>query len=144
MPSAGPAGQGCPLLHRRPCSGGAGLRQTQERVAAGCSWRLEPAHQSQPSRRNGTPSETPSPGCPLVLTEESEPWLWPQGNEVTQSCPTLCDPMDYSLPGSSVHGIFEARILEWVAISFCRVFPTEGLNLWLLPRLLHCRRILYC
>ena len=37
---------------------------------------------------------------------------------VTQSCPTLCDPMDCSLPGSSVHGIFQARILEWVAISF--------------------------
>ena len=33
-------------------------------------------------------------------------------------CPTLCDPMDYSLPGSSVHWIFQARILEWVAISF--------------------------
>ena len=31
-------------------------------------------------------------------------------------CPTLCDPMDYSLPGSSVHGIFQARVLEWVAI----------------------------
>ena len=36
--------------------------------------------------------------------------------EVTQSCPTLCDPMDYSLPGSSLHEIFQARILEWVAI----------------------------
>ena len=38
--------------------------------------------------------------------------------EVAQSCPTLCDPMDYSLPGFSVHGIFQARVLEWVAISF--------------------------
>ena len=38
----------------------------------------------------------------------------------SQSCPTLCDPMDYSLPGSSVHGILQARLLEWVAISFCR------------------------
>ena len=37
-----------------------------------------------------------------------------------QSRPTLCDPMDYSLPGSSVHGIFQARILEWVTISFSR------------------------
>ena len=35
-----------------------------------------------------------------------------------QSCPTLCDPMDCSLPGSSVHGIFQARTLEWVSISF--------------------------
>ena len=38
--------------------------------------------------------------------------------EVTQSCPTLSDPMDCSLPGSSVHGIFQARVLEWVAIVF--------------------------
>ena len=36
--------------------------------------------------------------------------------EVAQLCPTLCDPMDCSLPGSSVHGIFQARVLEWVAI----------------------------
>ena len=40
--------------------------------------------------------------------------------EVAQSYLTLCDPMDYSLPGSSVHGIFQARVLEWVAISFSR------------------------
>ena len=40
--------------------------------------------------------------------------------KVAQSCPTLCNPMDCSLPGSSVHGIFQARILEWVAISFSR------------------------
>ena len=37
---------------------------------------------------------------------------------VTQLCPTLCDPIDCSPPGSSVHGIFQARILEWVAISY--------------------------
>ena len=41
-------------------------------------------------------------------------------SEVAQSCLTLCDPMDYSPPGFSVHGIFQARILEWVAISFSR------------------------
>ena len=41
-------------------------------------------------------------------------------SEVTQSCPTLCDPMDCSLPDFSVHGIFQARVLEWVAISFSR------------------------
>ena len=39
-------------------------------------------------------------------------------NEVTQSCPTLSDPMDCSLPGSSTHGIFQARVLEWGAIAF--------------------------
>ena len=41
-------------------------------------------------------------------------------NQAAQSCPTLCGPMDYSPPGFSVHGIFQARILEWVAISFSR------------------------
>ena len=39
-------------------------------------------------------------------------------NEVTQSCPTLHDPMDCSPPGPSVHGIFQARVLEWGAIAF--------------------------
>ena len=43
--------------------------------------------------------------------------LW---SEVAQSCPTLCDPMDCSPPGSSVHGVLQARILGWVAISFSR------------------------
>ena len=37
-------------------------------------------------------------------------------SDVAQSCPTLCDPMDCSLPGSSVHGIFQAIVLEWIAI----------------------------
>ena len=41
-------------------------------------------------------------------------------SEVSQSCPTLSDPMDCSLPGSSVHGIFQARVLEWGAIAFSR------------------------
>ena len=41
-------------------------------------------------------------------------------NVFAQSCPTLCDPMDCSPPGSSVYGIFQARVLEWVAISFSR------------------------
>ena len=41
-------------------------------------------------------------------------------SEVAQSCPTLCDPMDCSLPGSSVNGIFQAIVLEWIAISFSR------------------------
>ena len=48
---------------------------------------------------------------------------------------TLCDSMDSSLPGSSVYGIFRARILEWVARPSSRFFPTQGLNL----HLLHCQ-----
>ena len=43
-------------------------------------------------------------------------------SEVAQSCPTLSDPMDCSLPGSSVHGIFQARVLECGAIAFSRSF----------------------
>ena len=41
-------------------------------------------------------------------------------SEVAQSCPTLCDPLDCSLPSSSVYGIFQAIALEWIAISFSR------------------------
>ena len=45
-----------------------------------------------------------------------------------QSCPTLCDPMDCSLPGSSVHKIFQARTLEWVAISSSSDLPNPGIE----------------
>ena len=51
----------------------------------------------------------------ISFSKESE-----SEREVAQLCPTLCDPMDCSLSGSSVHGILQARILEWVAISFSR------------------------
>ena len=62
---------------------------------------------------------------------------------VAQSGPTLCDPMDYSLPDSSVHEIFQARAVEWVAFFLLQgLFPTQRSNLRLLC-LLHCRRILY-
>ena len=63
----------------------------------------------------GPPS--PSPGhyrSECVYTGESE-------SEVAKSCPTLCGSMDCSPPGFSIHGVFQARILEWVAISFSRV-----------------------
>ena len=45
-------------------------------------------------------------------------------SEVAQSCPTPSNPMDYSLPGSSVHGIFQARVLEWGAIAFSEVLAS--------------------
>ena len=51
---------------------------------------------------------------------------------VAQLYQTLCDPMDYSLTGSSVHGISQAGILEWVAISFQGIFLDQGSNLCLL------------
>ena len=50
-----------------------------------------------------------------VITDSMDMW-----SEVAQSCPTLCDPTDCSLWGSSVHGIFQARVLKWVAICFSR------------------------
>ena len=83
----------------------------------------------------------------LVLMAESEEELKSllmkvkSEGEVAQSCPTLCDPMDCSPPGSSARGIFQARVLECIVIAFSRViFPTQGSNLGLL----HCRQILYC
>ena len=48
----------------------------------------------------------------------------------SQLCPTLCDSMDYSLPGSSVHGISQAKVLEWVAISFSRGSCYPGIEPW--------------
>ena len=60
--------------------------------------------------------------------------------KVTQSCTTFCDPMDCNLPGSSVHGILQPRILEWVDIPFSRgSSATQESN----PGLLHCRQILH-
>ena len=65
------------------------------------------------------------------------------GGLVTQSCPTLCDPMNCSPPGSSVHGIFRARILEWVAISFSRGTsrPRDQTQVYTAGSLPHCRWI---
>ena len=62
----------------------------------------------------GSPGKNTGVGCHFLLRcmkVESE-------SEVTQSCLTLSDPMDCSLPGSSIHGIFQATVLEWVAIAF--------------------------
>ena len=47
-------------------------------------------------------------------------------SEVAQSCPTLSDSMDCSPPGSSIHGIFQARVLEWGAIAFSRGHSLQG------------------
>ena len=71
-----------------------------------------------------TQGSNPSlPHCRWILYQLSHQgspdteWMW---SEVTQSCPTLCDPLDCSPPGSSLHGILQTRILEWIAISFSR------------------------
>ena len=88
------------------------------------------------------------------------PFLSPMHeSEVTQSCPALSDPMDRSLPGSSVHGIFQAKVLEWGAIAFSQpqpfwtpvsysnylTFPPQQIGgpiLWLLPAELGRRGVL--
>ena len=70
------------------------------------------AHQAP--RPWDSPGKNTGVGCHFLLHRmnvKSE-------SEVAQSCLTLSDPMDCSLPGSSVHGIFQARVLEWVAIAF--------------------------
>ena len=56
-------------------------------------------------------------------------------SEVTQSCPTLGDSMDCSLPGSSIHGIFRARVLEWVAVAFSGTsMKQKGINVFSVAR----------
>ena len=74
-------------------------------------------HRRQPTRLPrpwDSPGKSTGVGCHFLLQcmrVKSE-------SEVAQSCPTLSDPMDCSLPGSSIHGIFQARVLEWGAIAF--------------------------
>ena len=71
------------------------------------------AHQAPPSLRFS--GKNTGVGCYFLLQcmkVKSE-------SEVTQLCPTLSDPMGCSLPGSSIHGIFQGRVLEWGAIAFC-------------------------
>ena len=70
---------------------------------------------------------SPIPGpYPMRLHETRLEW---RESEVTQSCLTLCDPRDCSPPGSSVHGIFQARVLEWVAIfPSPRDLPSPGIK----------------
>ena len=67
----------------------------------------------------------------IAFSTEGFNYLWllsVQFCSVAQSCPTLCDPMDCSPPGSSVHVISQARILEWVAISFAGDLPNPGIE----------------
>ena len=73
------------------------------------------AHQAPLSR--DSPGKNTGVGCHFLLQRmkvKSE-------SEVAQSCLTLSNPMDWSLPSSSIHGIFQARVLEWVAIAFSQI-----------------------
>ena len=88
-------------------------------------------HRQQPTRLRhpwDSPGKNTGLGCHFLLQcmkVKSE-------SEVAQSCPTLRDPMDRSLPGSSVHGIFQARVLEWGAIAFS-VFKNTLFNFHVFP-----------
>ena len=87
-------------------------------------------HRRQPTRLPrpwDSPGKNTGVGCHFLLQcmkVKSE-------SEVGQSCPTLSNPMDCSLPGSSVHGIFQARVLEWVAIPFSTRILGSSQNLLL-------------
>ena len=63
---------------------------------------------------------------------------------VPQSCLALCDPMDCSLPGSSVHGILQVSILEWAAFPSPEDLPKPGIKAGSPASFPHCRQILYC
>ena len=84
-------------------------------------------HRRQPTRlprRWDSPGKNTGVGCHFLLQcmkVKSE-------SEVAQSCPTLSDPVDCSLPGSSVHGIFQARVLEWGAIAFSNAYRSRNLK----------------
>ena len=72
-------------------------------------------HRRQPTRLPhpwGSPGKNTEVGCHFLLQ------CMKVKSEVTQSCPTLSNPMDCSPPGCSIHGIFQARVLEWGAIAF--------------------------
>ena len=103
-------------------------------------------HRRQPTRLPhlwDSPGKNTGVGCHFLLQcmkVKSE-------REVAQSCPTLSDPMDCSLQGSSVHGIFQAKVLEWGAIAFSifvhKNYLVSLFKMWVLeytlpPTLIHC------
>ena len=103
-------------------------------VAAATAKSLQSCQTLQPHRQQ--PTRLPRPwdsqgkntgvGCHFLLQRmkvKSE-------SEVSQSCPTLSDPMDCSLPGSCVHGIFQARVLEWGAMLVSAKIPCSVIPMW--------------
>ena len=64
----------------------------------------------------------------MSLEDPHEPRKVKSESEFAQSFPTLCDPMDCSLPGSPIHGILQARMLEWVSVPFSRDLPDPGIE----------------
>ena len=91
------------------------IQQSKRQTCKKAGETILKCQQKEAYRLSGTLQRT-AEVCIVVFTPT--PFL--PFREVAQSCLTLCDPVVCSLPGSSVHGIFQARILEWVAISFSR------------------------
>ena len=88
-------------------------------LSLGWGLREGPKQEQSPAEAEANPGDRPELEAAL---EDSE-------SEVAQSCLTLCDPVDCSPPGSSIHGILQARILEWIAISFSRGdLPDPGIE----------------
>ena len=84
-------------------------------------------HRWQPTRLRrpwDSPGKNAGVGCHFLL----QCMKVKRESEVAQSCPTLRDPMDCSLPGSSIHGICQARVLEWGAIAFSDGFANQVLT----------------
>ena len=79
-----------------------------------CPTLCDPIDPTRLPRPWDSPGKNTGVGCHFLL----QLMKVKSDSEVAQSCPTLSDPMDWSLPGSSVHGIFQARVLEWGAIAF--------------------------
>ena len=100
-------------------------------------------HRRQPTRLPrpwDSPGKNTGVGCHFLLQcmkVKSE-------SEVAQSCPTPSDPMDCSLPGSSVHGIFQARVLEWVAIAFSVNHFLKGILVLHVPMLCYAKSLQSC
>ena len=85
-------------------------------------------HRRQPTRLPrpwDSPGKNTGVGCHFLL----QCMQVKSQSEVAQLCPTLSDPMDCSLPGSSIHGIFQARVLEWDAIAFSS-HTSYALSIW--------------
>ena len=99
-------------------------------------------HRWQPTRLHhpwDSPGKNTGVGCHCLLQcmkVKSE-------SEVAQSCPILSEPMDCSPPGSSIHGIFQARVLEWVAIAFSEEISSLFLSVIIVLYSVHLRRP-YC
>ena len=79
-----------------------------------CSVLCDPIDGSRLSHPWDSPGKNTGVGCHFLL----QCMKVKRGSEVAQSCPTLSDPIDCSLPGSSIHGIFQARVPEWGASAF--------------------------